>query len=134
MSLEKNKAVAIKFLDAIAAGRLDEVEEMMAPDFTWWNPGPTPPFGHHKREDFIAISAPLRDYAAGPLTFKYGAITAEEDRVAVEGWSNLPVQNGKTYANTYHFLFTVRGDQIVSGKEFLNPLHVLEVFGEYFAG
>ena len=50
-------------------------------------------------------------------------LTAEGDRVAVEAESYAKMKNGKTYQNTYHFLFIVRDGKIQSVKEYLDTIH-----------
>ena len=59
----------------------------------------------------------------GGLRVTPKGITAEGDRVAVEAESYAKMKNGKTYQNTYHFLFIVRDGKIQSVKEYLDTIH-----------
>ena len=54
-------------------------------------------------------------------------ITAEGDRVAVEAESYAKMKNGKTYQNTYHFLFIVKSGKIEAVKEYLDTIHAQDV-------
>ncbi|MEM9621657.1 MAG: hypothetical protein AAF993_08415, partial [Pseudomonadota bacterium] len=56
-------------------------------------------------------------------------ITAEGDRVAVEAVSSGETLDGKTYNNEYHFLFVCRNGKLTAVREYMDPMHVREVFG-----
>jgi uncharacterized protein len=57
-------------------------------------------------------------------------ITAEGDRVAVEVEGRSHTVDGKLYNNFYHFLFVLRGGQVISAMEYTNPKHAIEVLGD----
>jgi hypothetical protein len=59
------------------------------------------------------------------IEISIGAITAEDDRVAVEAESKATLVNGALYHNRYHFLFVVRDGRIHAVKEYLDTLHAL---------
>jgi ketosteroid isomerase-like protein len=58
-------------------------------------------------------------------------MTAEEDRVAMEGESNiLNPTNGRTYNNFYHYLFRVKDGQLILYKEYQDTLHLFDYQAE----
>ena len=67
---------------------------------------------------------------AGPLSLKVHGVTAEGDRVAVEAESHVQLKNGKTYNNTYHFLFLFRDGKIYQAREYNDSQHAAEIFGD----
>ena len=83
--------------------------------------------------DAVAQCGPLhRDRGQTALRLSW---PAEGDRVAVEAESHGELKNGKTYNNTYHFLFVfrdgkIRRDEAVAqravAREVLKTLPVLE--------
>ncbi len=54
--------------------------------------------------------------------------TAESDRVALEMESYAVKSNGIVYNNFYHFLVILSNGQITSLREYLDTLHVKQVF------
>jgi ketosteroid isomerase-like protein len=59
------------------------------------------------------------------IEISLGAMTAEDDRVAVEAESKARLVNGALYHNRYHFLYVVRDGRIHAVKEYLDTLHAL---------
>ncbi|GMU69082.1 MAG: nuclear transport factor 2 family protein [Steroidobacteraceae bacterium] len=132
MSLEDNKRVVRDFLGHYAAGRYDAALDMLAADSTWWLPGHPQEFpaaGSVDKETVRRrLAANLKLLPHG-LEIDVGAITAEDDRVAVEAESRATLVDGSRYHNRYHFLFVVRGREIVLVKEYLDTLHSSRVLG-----
>lgn len=132
MSIEANKQLVLKFLGHYAAGRYDAALDMLAEDCSWWLPGHPEEFpaagsvdkGTVKRR----LAANLKLLPHG-LEISTGAITAEDDRVAIEAESKATLVNGRLYHNRYHFLFVIRDGQFVLVKEYLDTLHSKEVLG-----
>ena len=129
MDIAENKKLVEQFFDAIARGDIARMDEMMTDDATWWVAPSTVFSGLHERYDFLAIVPQLFEQAAGPLSFKFGEFTAEDDRVSLTAKGHLLMKNGKTYASDYHFLLYVRDGKIAGGREYLDSVHVGEVFG-----
>lgn len=129
MSLAENKKVVAEFFDAIAAGDTQRMDQMMTEDATWWVAPSTIFSGLHQKRDFLAIVPQLFAQAAGPLTFEFFDMTAEDDRVSLTAKGNLLMKSGKTYQSDYHFLLRLREGKIAGGKEYLNSAHVNDIFG-----
>lgn len=60
---------------------------------------------------------------AEPIVLETGAVTAVDDRVAVEARSRTLRTNGVRFANEYYFLFRIRDGRIVEVREHNNTAH-----------
>jgi hypothetical protein len=123
MSTEENRKTALKMMAAMEAGGLDE--SLLTDDVSWWVPGR----GAVTKAEFKGMASGFRTMLAGPFSLKVHGVTAEGDRVAVEAESYGLLTNGKTYNNTYHFLFLFRDGKIYQAKEYNDSAHTAEIFG-----
>lgn len=128
MSIEDNKRIAKEFLAAVCVGDFDTVRKLMPENGTWWLPKHMTVSGTYKRDEFIALATETFKDASGPLELKFSAVTAEDDRVALEMESFLDLVDGRKYRNEYHMLLTVRNGQVISGREHMNTRHFIKVF------
>jgi ketosteroid isomerase-like protein len=129
--LSANKRVCIEFLNHLAKREFAESLDIVSDDIVWWVQGSWEiPTTYHGKAGVQILLDALDGALASDLTIELGALTAEEDRVAVEMKSTAALKSGKTYAMTYHYLFRVRDGLIVEGKEYLDTKHLAEsVFG-----
>ena len=132
MSLDANKQLVRDFLGHYVHGRYQAALAMLAPDSRWWLPGHPQEFPAAGWVDKATVERRL----AGNLKLLphgvdivLGAVTAEDDRVAVEAESKATLVNGELYHNRYHFLFVVRDGQITIVKEYLDTLHAMRALG-----
>ena len=123
MSTEENRKTALKMMAAMEAGGLDE--SLLTDDVSWWVPGR----GTVTKAEFKGMASGFKAMLAGPFSLKVHGVTAEGDRVAVEAESHGLLTNGKTYNNTYHFLFLFRDGKICKVKEYNDSLHAAQIFG-----
>ncbi len=132
MSLEANKQLVLQFLGHYAAGRYEAALAMLAPDSQWWLPGHKDEFPAAGWVDKATVEKRLASnlkLLPHGLEITTGAITAEDDRVAIESESKATLVNGATYHNRYHFLFVVRDGRIHAVKEYLDTLHAVNALG-----
>jgi ketosteroid isomerase-like protein len=123
MSTEANRQTALKMISAMAEGRLDET--LITDDITWWVPG----VGTVSKAAFLGFIDAFRSKLNGPCRMVVHGVTAEGDRVAVEAESFAKLANGKTYNNTYHFLFVFRNGKICHSKEYNDSKHAVDTVG-----
>lgn len=125
------KAKAVAFLEASAKHHPDVIDALMAPDATYWTAGTPRLFdyaGSRDKPGIVAYMATPSIFAGG-ADVQFGAITAEENRVAVECVTGgTTVADGRYYANAYHYLFTFEGGLIASVKEYLDTALAAEFF------
>jgi ketosteroid isomerase-like protein len=67
-------------------------------------------------------------FEAGAPTIEVTGVTAEGERVAIEGTGHGRLRNGRDYDNNYHFLIVVRDGRVLSIREYMDSEHVAEVF------
>lgn len=122
-TLRRNRAACLDFLAAIAAGDLGRIDALLHPEASWWIQG----WGTQPRARFLAsLSATIA--RAGSRSMEIVAVTAEADRVAVAAEGAFAFPEG-TYANSYHYLFTLRDGQIRDGREYLDTRVAAAFFG-----
>lgn len=120
---ETNKAIVRRFLDAVAAGDLDTVEQLQAPDCSWWVIGR----GDVSRETYTNNVRGML-LVADPRKVEIIGLVAEGDSVAAEIRSEFHFGD-RVYANEYHDLFVLRDGQIVHGREYFDTGKVAAFFG-----
>jgi len=126
-ALLANKQICKKFLHHMTSIEIPEAMACITEDVIWWVQGDWPNGNeHHGKAAVAALFDNVKHLLDGPLGYELGALTAEEDRVAVEMRSLAVFRNGKTYKNTYHYLFTIRDGLIASAKEYLDTKHLFE--------
>ena len=137
MSLAANKQLVRDFLDHYAQGRYDAALAMLTPDSRWWLPGHPQEFPAAGWVDKATVEKRLESnlkLLPHGLEIIVGAMTAEDDRVAVEAESKGKLVNGTLYHNRYQFLFVLRDGRIQAVKEYLDTLHVANALGGARAG
>jgi len=112
-----NKETALRFMESMGSGNMDL--SLTTDDIQWWVPGR----GLMSKADFFELAAGFQSQLKGPITMTVKGVTAEGDRVAVEAESFGELTNGKTYNNTYHFLFVFRDGKICLSKEYNDSAH-----------
>lgn len=126
MSIAENKQTVLAFLKSLSTGQPDA--RLLCDDAHWWVPG----MGTIDRAGFFAISDAFQSYAKDPVTMEISAVTAEEDRVAVEASGRTELKDGRIYANTYHFLFRLRDGKILEAREHNDSQVPAALFGNAF--
>jgi uncharacterized protein len=136
MGIQENKDIVRRYCDALSAGDIAGCLALTSDDYTCWVPGSKdkiPVCGHYTKADVTAM------YAAWPTMFpkgfrvKINAMTAEDDRVAVEAESYGETSAGKIYQQTYHYLFIVKNGKIAVQHEYLDTFHFKERMVDDFA-
>ena len=122
MSTEENRATAIKMVEQIARGILDE--SLLCPDAEWWIPGT----GIVSKAEFQKIVDGFNALKTSDLTMEIKGVTAEGDRVAIEAESHGELINDTPYNNTYHFLFLFENGKIRMAKEYNDSRYAAETF------
>jgi ketosteroid isomerase-like protein len=120
---ESNKTIVRRFLGAIAAGDIDTIEELQAPDCTWWVIGR----GDVSRKSYTDDVRGML-LVADPRKVEIIGLVAEGDTVAAEIRSEFHFGT-RVYANEYHDLFVLRGGRIVHGREYFDTGKVTAFFG-----
>lgn len=123
MSVEGNKAVVTRYMQAVMDGDIGTIEALQHPQVRWWVLG----HGTLDRESFNA-SVRTSLLAAQKRVVRITGMTAEGDRVAYEAESEMTFPD-KVYRNVYHNLVVIRDGLIVEGREYMDTRAVAEAFG-----
>jgi ketosteroid isomerase-like protein len=130
LDTERNKRIAVEFLQASAVHDAERFAATMCDDATYWTCGKPHLFdyaGEKTKAEICAYMATPSIFVGG-VTVTFGAITAEGDRVAVEAETRGVMPDGRVYTNVYHYLFTFRGQKILRVKEYLDTQSAAEFF------
>jgi ketosteroid isomerase-like protein len=126
---QANKALAKRWIDAVTAGDVEAFRFAMAEDGHHEVPGTCFMSGIRTRDEASQAIGLITSLTKNGLTLNILSMTAEDDRVSAEAQGECELLNGTLYNNRYHFLFVMRGDHIVSIKEFVDTKLVDEVLG-----
>jgi len=121
--IETNKAIVRRFLGAVAGGDINTIEQLQAPDCTWWVIGR----GKVSRKSYTDDVRGML-LVAKPRKVEIIGMIAEGDTVAAEIRSEFHFGD-RVYANEYHDLFVLRAGLIVHGREYFDTGKVAAFFG-----
>ena len=130
MSTESNKQAALRILDATAAHDAAVFAELLSDDATFWTCGKPhlfPAAGRKSKAEIVAYMETPSPYDGGGV-YRVGAVIAEGDKVMVESYNSGKAFDGRTYENTYIYLFTFRDGKIVEIKEYFDTLAAMDFF------
>jgi hypothetical protein len=127
-----NKKVVLDFLTAMDTGDGPSAMSALAEDATWTVVGHgLPVSGTMTKAELFELLGKEADVYDGPLRITPTGTTAEGSRVAVEATAHGTVRRtGKSYNNTYHFLFVVDDGKIQQIREYMDTHHWSETVGE----
>jgi len=125
------KAIAARLFERFSAGDAVGVLDMMSDDATWWlpgTPGQLPVVGTRSKAQIARLFEAMANQLDSPLAMTVKSAIAEGNEVAMEVESLGHLKNGRTYNQHYHFRITVRDDKICAVREYLDTLHVQDVW------
>ena len=128
-----NKDVAECWLAAFGSGDIATVRELMTADGAWQLMGTSVLAGERTVDEFTELAGQLHGAMEHGLTFDIHAITAEEDRVAIEFSGSSELVTGAAYDNDYHLLIRFRDGKICRVHEYCDSKLVDAVVSPLFA-
>lgn len=131
MSVEENKRVIAKFMEAFSAQNTDAAIDLLHDDATWWvagKPDEMPLAGTISKTELKRRVDTMLVTMKNGLAMKLLSIIGEGDQIAAEVESYGETPGGRIYNNQYHFMFRLRDGKIQEAKEYLDPLHLHTVF------
>jgi hypothetical protein len=133
VSTETNKQVLLKYFDAVNRGDKEAILDLLTDDFVFKGMGRHPDWMRYQwgAEAFADAPRDMSKKMKRPIVMNLRGMIAEGDRVAVQADSYAEMNNGKTYDNAYHFVFTFENGRIREVLEYCCTYTVYEVFGEY---
>ncbi len=127
MSVEQNIAAVEAFIAAMNAGDVPAIVDAYAPDGSVTTMGNTLISGTFDKAAITMAAGRIFEAFPSGIRFTVHAITAQDDRVAVEASSQGMHVSGREYRNQYHFLARLRDGKIVSWKEYCDTEAITEV-------
>ena len=126
---EANKAVVLKFIEAMSSNDPETAAECLSPD-SWTTTMGRSRFAGRRPADMVlgAIESFKTLFPTG-LRLRVDSVTAEGDRVVVEAKGNAMTSDDTPYANDYCFVATVNDGRIVKFNEYLCSIYAEEVLG-----
>lgn len=127
MELTANKQLVQSFFDAMNRGDVDALVALYHSEGRCWTSGKTLISGTLTLNQITQGAGAIFEAFPDGLTFTVHAMTAEDDRVAVEAESRGMHASGKLYNNLYHFLFRIRDGKVLELKEYMDTELVTEI-------
>jgi ketosteroid isomerase-like protein len=128
---DANRAIIEAFFATAGAG--GDVLDFLAEDATWWVPGHWQLGGTYRKDELGPVFEIALALMEVKPRFTIHAMTAEDDRVAVDCEGEGRFRDGTPYLNTYHFLFRLRDGRIVAVKEFMNTAYMSKTLADQLA-
>ena len=126
---ESNKQICVNFLELANSGQFDAASELLHDDAVWWINGDLPSSGTTRgKEAVLTLYKALEHFMQLPVKMNYTALTAEEDRVAVEMNGDCKFLDGRPYCTVYHMLYRLKDGKIIRCHEYFDTKYVAEVF------
>ena len=130
---EANKAVALKFIEALGKGDAETVKTVITDDVVAVATGTSMGSGTRNYAEIVAVFGMFGQITKTGLNPKILSVTAEADRVAVEWEGNCTVVTGAQYNNQYTTIFFLRDGKIFKLKEYFDTKLTDAVLGPIFA-
>lgn len=122
-----NRNVVEAFFAAMNAGDTAALVNAYAEDGHLQTMGNTLISGCHTKAQISDAAGAIYQVFPQGIRFVIKAMTAEDDRVAVEAESEGMHVSGKLYSNQYHFLFRLRDGKVVELKEYMDTERVTDI-------
>lgn len=130
---EANKAVALKFIEALGKGDAETVKTVITDDVVAIATGTSIGSGSRTFDEIVAVFGMFGQITKTGLNPKILSVTAEADRVAVEWEGDCTVVTGAQYNNQYVTVFFLRDGKIFKLKEYFDTKLTDAVLGPIFA-
>ena len=127
--IEGNRALVLGLRRALASGDPAAVNRFYGRGFRSFIAGELP-FGwdHLPLQE---IYAPLVEHLASPLTFRYGAVFADETRAFERMVSFARLDDGTVWHNWHAIMHEIRDGKIVQTREYFDTSHAWATLGRW---
>lgn len=127
----RNKATAEQFFARFTASDIAGALDLMTNDATWWIAGKKerlPTAGLYAKAEIAKLFQRMVGSLKDGLTMTVKSSIGEGDSVALEVVSSGDLKNGRAYRQEYHMVVTFREGRIAGVREYLDTLHVHDVW------
>jgi ketosteroid isomerase-like protein len=129
--MNDSKQIALDLFARFTAADIDGAMDLMADDVSWRLPGKPELLataGVYDKKRLRRLFDRMYSQLVDGLKMTVLSSIAEGDRVAVEVESSGDLRNGRQYRQQYHFAITLRDGKIAVVHEYLDTLHVHDVW------
>jgi ketosteroid isomerase-like protein len=126
-----NKKIVAEFARVLGQADVDALLPLLADNLAWWVLGKPKLFagaGTWSKAQMADRWLDLYSKLDGGLGMDVLSMTAEGDEVAAEFRAYATMTSGKRYENRYCIIFTVQHGKITAAREYVDLLHISEVF------
>jgi ketosteroid isomerase-like protein len=127
--LETNKALARRYLRAIAEMRLDEARGLMHEKCVCELPTITLNPNVFDRDAMLQFIGSVQRILPAGIRFEFKDMTAEDNRVSVIADGHAKTIEGTDYNNHYHFLLEIEAGKIARHLEYFDSFLGAKVMG-----
>jgi uncharacterized protein len=117
--MDKNEAVALKFIEAMSCNDAAGVAECFAADGVAVTKGFGNFAGKRGAQTVVAAIESFKTLMPGGLKLTVKTVTARGDRVVIEAVGNAETGEGEPYRNEYCFVITLEDHKIKQVNEYL---------------
>ncbi|MEM6883529.1 MAG: nuclear transport factor 2 family protein [Verrucomicrobiota bacterium] len=133
MSADQNREIVREFFERFSAADVDATLALLDDSVIWramGRDGGLPMSGEMDKAGIGQLIRNVKALMPEGLKLTPTGWTAEGDRVALEMESYGVKQNGTVYNNFYHFMVILSEGRITNVREYLDTIHVKQVFIE----
>jgi ketosteroid isomerase-like protein len=127
-----NEQLVLDFFEALSSGDLERLRPFLTEESVW-KPMVTdiPGAGEHKGNAIIdEFLGPVRGlFKPGDPKVHVTALISDGDTVAVESTSTGGLEDGRTYNNSYCWVFRVKDGKVLRLHEYMDSHYVARLFG-----
>lgn len=127
MSIERNKQLARAFFDALNRGDVPAILDAYADDGYCLTTGNTLISGKFSKAQIAQAAGGIFEVFPNGIRFTIKAMTAEDDRVAVEAESEGDHVSGQRYSNQYHFFMRFGDGKLTEFKEYMDTERITDI-------
>lgn len=123
--IERNVNLVKDFFRYMSAGRIDDAITLIAENVIWWSP-----LGTVTKQALLEGVRQLYASRTTSTAMNVRTITAQDNRVAAEVDGEFKLRDGRSYDNTYHFLFVIENGRFVSVREHFDTARMTAFLGD----
>ena len=125
MEVERNVDLVKDFFRYMSTGRIDDASILIAENVVWWSP-----LGTLTKQALLEGIRQLYASRTTSTAMNVRTITAQDNRVAAEVDGQFELRDGRSYGNTYHFLFVIENSRFVSVREHFDTARMKVFLGD----
>ena len=125
MVMQRNVELVRDFFRYMSSGRIDDAIILIAENVVWWSP-----LGILTKQALLEGVRQLYASRTTSTVMNIRTITAQDNRVAAEVDGQFELRDGRSYDNTYHFLFVIENSRFVSVREHFDTARMKVFLGD----